>query len=224
LDEILYQYGNLLREVDDWFLACIHNHAEQIVCHRGCSACCRGLFDITLLDALYLKNGFELLPVHIQSAIRSKAMSRLNPLSERWPLFCASWLLNTIPESEWDDIMPEDDETPCILLSEEGTCLVYDHRPMTCRLNGIPLIDSDGEELFDDWCTLNFIEQEPRLMLDIHFPFKDLFTRELLLFQEMTAKLLGKAYNELDTLIPAAVCMDEDMLVRLVNNVSQINS
>ena len=224
MDEILYQYGTLLREVDGWFLTCIHNHVEQIACHRGCSACCRGLFDITLLDALYLKNGFERLPENIQSAIQLKALSRLNPLFERWPSFCASCLLNTISETEWDDIMPEDDETPCILLSEEGTCLIYDHRPMTCRLNGIPLIDNDGEELFDEWCTLNFIDQDPRSMQDIRFPFNNLFARELLLFREMTAKLLGKAYNELDTLIPAAVFMDKVMLSRLVKNISQIKT
>jgi len=208
LDAIFARYGDLLREVDRWFATCLHGHADLIACHRGCSACCRGLFDITLLDALYLRSGFDRLPNSLQHEIRLKAMSRLNEITDTWPEFSAPWLLNPIPESEWDDIMPEDDETPCVLLSEEGTCLVYDHRPMTCRLNGIPLIDISGEELFDDWCTLNFIDQDPCGMADIRHPFKELFAQELLLFQELTKKILGKSLNEVDTLIPAAVCMD----------------
>jgi len=208
LDSIFDRYGDLLREVDSWFATCLHGHADLIACHRGCSACCRGLFDITLLDALYLRSGFDRLPDSLQRKVRVKAMRRLNEITDKWPEFQAPWLLNPIPEPEWDDIMPEDDETPCVLLSEEGTCLVYDHRPMTCRLNGIPLIDTSGEELFDEWCTLNFIDQDPRGITDIRHPFKDLFAQELLLFQELMKKLLGKSLNEVDTLIPAAVCMD----------------
>jgi len=145
-------------------------------------------------------------------------MSRLNALTINHPEFSAPWLLNPIPESEWDDIMPEDDETPCVLLSEEGACLVYDYRPMTCRLNGIPLIDASGEELFDEWCTMNFIDQDPRRMLDVRYPFRELFAQELLLFRELTERLLGKTFNEIDTLIPAAVCMDAETVIRFLKH------
>jgi Fe-S-cluster containining protein len=218
LNELFERYGDLLREVDTWFASCLHGHADLISCHRGCSACCRGLFDITLLDALYLRSGFDRLADSLQHEIRQKAMFRLNAITNNWPEFSAPWLLNPIPESEWDDIMPEDDETPCVLLSKEGTCLVYDYRPMTCRLNGIPLIDTSGEELFDEWCTLNFIDQDPRLLLGVRYPFRELFAQELLLFRELTERLLGKNCNEIDTLIPAAVCMDAEMVIRLLKH------
>ncbi|NVN89482.1 MAG: YkgJ family cysteine cluster protein [Desulfuromonadales bacterium] len=221
MDGILYHYGILLQEVDSWFTTCLHKHADLIACRHGCSACCRGLFDITLLDALYLRSGFEQLPESVRSAVRLKAASRLAVLNTLWPAIGEHWLLNTIPESEWDDIMPEDDETPCILLSNDGACLVYDHRPMTCRLNGIPLIDSDGEELFDEWCTLNFVDQDPRGIMDLRYPFKELFSQELMLFREMTERVLGRVFNELDTLIPAAICMDVGMLIAHVKHDSQ---
>jgi hypothetical protein len=108
--------------------------------------------------------------------------------------------------------MPEDDETACVLLSEQGSCLVYDHRPMTCRLNGIPLIDTSGEELFDDWCTMNFISQDPRALPELRHPFRDLFAQELLLFRELSTRLLGEPFNEIDTLIPAALCMNTELI------------
>ena len=214
MQDILDRYSNLLQEVDQWFAGCVQRHEELIICAKGCSSCCRGLFDITLLDALYLRSGFNLLSEDLQNSIRLKAKKQLEPLAARWPIFISPWILNSIPETEWDDLMPEDDETPCPLLSETGHCLVYANRPMTCRLNGIPLIDISGEELFDDWCTLNFVDCDPLSFDDLRYSFNDLFAQELLLFQELTRRLLGNAISELDTIIPAAVFVDAEMVRR----------
>lgn len=213
MDDILDRYAGLLREVDRWFAGCLRRHGGLIECHNGCSACCRGLFDITLLDALHLRRGFELLPDDVRRGVRLKARARLDDLASRWPAFNAPWTLNRIPEEEWDEMMPEEDETPCPLLSDRGACLVYEHRPMTCRLNGIPLIDAGGELLFDEWCSLNFVDADPLALTDLHHPFNDLFAQELLLFRELTRRLLGEALSELDTIIPAAVFIDAETVV-----------
>jgi len=212
LQDILDRYAGLLAEVDGWFSDCLERYGDRIACSQGCSSCCRGLFDITLLDALFLREGFDKLPDAVRQDVLMKAGARLDGITARWPDFTAPWILNRIPETEWDAIMPEDDETPCPLLSERGDCLVYEYRPMTCRLNGIPLIDTSGEELFDDWCTLNFTDVDPRAFEDLRHPFSDLFAQELLLFREMTRQLLGEAISELDTIIPAAVFIDAEML------------
>ena len=215
MNDILDQYGNLLQEVDGWFESCLARHSGVIACHHGCSECCRGLFDITLLDALYLKRGFDQLPVSVQQTVQMKAAGRLDGLTTLWPDFTRPWTLNHIPEVQWDEMMPEDDETLCPLLSDQGACLVYAHRPMTCRLNGIPMIDTSGEELFDEWCSLNFVDSDPIRLVDIRHPFNDLFTQELLLFRELMRRIFGKAVSELDTIIPAAVFLDADT-VRLI--------
>ena len=210
MDDLLDRYECLLGEVDGWFETCLSRHAGMIACHRGCSACCRGLFDLTLLDALCLKRGFDRLPTSVQQAVQLKAVARLVGLTEQWPEFTRPWTLNHIPEQTWDEMMPEEDETPCPLLSADGTCLVYAQRPMTCRLNGIPLIDTNGEALFDEWCTLNFQGCDPVELEDIRHSFTELFTQELLLFRDLTRRIFGKAVNELDTIIPAAVFLNAD--------------
>lgn len=221
MNDLLDHYGILLQEVDTWFASCLEKHPHSIVCHHGCSECCRGLFDITLLDALHLKRGFDLLPELQKRSIQVKAAGRLHYLSDMWPEFNRPWILNHLPEEQWDLMMPEDDETPCPLLSEQGACMVYAHRPMTCRLNGIPLIDSSGEELFDEWCSLNFVDSDPVCCEDILHPFKELFTQELLLFRELTRRLFGKAVQELDTIIPAALFLD-DVTVGLIRLPGQV--
>lgn len=212
MKELLKRYADLLGEVDRWFGACLQKHAHQMQCRNGCSACCRGLFDITILDALYLRSGFDLLPRDMQRKLRLKAGARLDQLASRWPLFTFPWILNRLPESIWEEMMPEDDETPCLLLDEDGSCLLYEHRPMTCRLHGVPLFDLSGEALSDEFCTLNFAGLEPGLIEDIRHPFLELFAQELLLVRELTKHLLGDPCNELDTIIPAALLLDAEMM------------
>lgn len=205
---ILNRYQELLSEVDTWFTYCSLVAGDQIACQRGCSACCRGLFDITLLDARLVREGFEQLPQDIQQTVTAAAQQSITGIRNRWPDFDQPYLFNGYPEEEWDLVMPEEDESPCPLLGQDGLCLVYKHRPMTCRLNGIPMVDTSGEVLFDEWCSLNFIDVDPLKIQELRCHFNDIFTQEQLLFREFTQRLFGKPFNELDTVIPAAVLIN----------------
>lgn len=207
---LLDRYRELLGEVDTWHAHCCLVAGDQISCQRGCSACCRGLFDITLLDAYLLRDGFSRLPVQLQQHITAKAIQRIMAVRTLWPDFAAPFLLNCYPEEQWDQAMPDNDETPCPLLDEQGDCLLYDNRPMTCRLHGIPLVDVSGEQLFDEWCSLNFTTSNPLEMTSLQASFNDIFKHEQLLFRTFTTMLLGSPFNELDTMIPAALLLDFD--------------
>jgi len=221
VNDFLDTYSSLLGEVDIWFSRCLERHPDLIACRNGCSACCRGLFDITLLDAIHLKRGFETLPEPVRHELQQTASRRLEQLSLVNPEFVEPWLLNGIPERDWDALMPEEDDTPCLLLSKNGECLVYESRPMTCRLNGIPLIDVSGEELFDEWCTLNFTKDDPRHLPELRFEFTELFSRELLLFQRLIHHLTGAIRNEVDLFIPAAVVLDCNKIVAAIQRLDR---
>ena len=219
--QILHQYGQLLIEVDDWFAGCMSRFPDQIRCRSGCSGCCRGLFDITLLDALYLKAGIDRLPPETRQTVAGRALKRLERLEREWPVFAYPWLLDAILEEERGRMMPEYDTTPCILLSDNGCCLAYGHRPMTCRLHGIPLYDLSGDEVSDEWCTLNFTGLQTENLLEIRHGFYDLFAQELLLMLEMSNRMFGTAVRELDTVIPAAVLLDEEMVAAVRASMAQ---
>ena len=208
MKEILERYGALLREVDGWFADCLKRYPSAIRCGAGCSACCRGLFDITLLDAWYLKSGFDGLPAKVREKVTGRAVERLKGLQKLWPEFTLPYILNYRPDEDWEELMPEEDETPCSLLGSDGKCLVYEYRPMTCRLNGVPLVDVSGEVFFDEWCTLNFTKKNPLELHELRWEFNVLFRRELLIFRDFTGLLLNKAFNELDTFIPTALLID----------------
>jgi Fe-S-cluster containining protein len=182
----------------------------HIACRAGCSGCCRGLFDITLLDAWYLKTGFDRLDQGVRETVLEKCRERLAWMRERWPELDVPYLLNYRHEDDWELLMPEEDETPCVLLSASGGCLLYDHRPMTCRLHGIPVVDSSGEAFYDEWCTLNFTAVDPLQMPELRGEFNRLFKDELALFKGFTSVLLQQEFNELDTFIPLALLMEFD--------------
>jgi Fe-S-cluster containining protein len=208
MKEILRKYCELLSRVDAWFAGCAGKHTSSITCGSGCSECCRALFDITLLDAFYLKSGFDTLDPAIRCAVLVEARKRLVGLQRHWPDFGEPYILNYRPEEEWAILMPEDDETPCPLLGKDGTCMVYAFRPMTCRLHGLPLVDFSGEVLHDEWCTLNFKGRNPLELKELRWEFNDLFRKELLIFRELTERLMNKPFNELDTFIPTALLID----------------
>lgn len=208
LRALLVPYQTLLSQVDAWFSRCSLAAGDAIACRRGCSGCCRGLFDITLLDAFLLKDGFDQLPSQTQQPVEQAARSRISQIQQLWPDFDHPFLLNLHPEEEWELLMPEEDETPCALLGDDGLCLVYEQRPMTCRLHGVPMVDESGEVLFDEWCSMNFSDCDPLAMQGLQAPFNSIFYQEQLLFREFTRRLLGQPFNELDTLIPAAVLLD----------------
>ena len=207
-DNIFSSYRRLLASVDSWFAGCMSSAASQIACRSGCSECCRGLFDITLLDAWYLQRGFELLPAEQRDRLREEAFRRLSRIQRLWPEFSHPYLLNLRPEEEWEELMPDDDEMPCILLDDSGCCLLYDYRPMTCRLHGLPLVDISGEVMHDEWCTMNFVADDPLKRLELRGEFDSMFKEEVLLFRLFSRALSKKDFNELDTFIPAALLID----------------
>lgn len=208
LASLLNSYRTLLDGVDIWFATCLKSAPPGLLaCRRGCSACCRGLFDITLLDAFLLREGFSQLPSAVQKQVLARCRPRLAELQARWPQLAPPYLLNALPDEGWTE-MPEGDETPCPLLGDDSLCLVYAYRPMTCRLHGLPNIDLSGEDFSTDVCTLH--PGNPHTLPDaaLRWHFRTTFSRECELLRAFTGQLTGTPTCEADTFIPLALLAD----------------
>ncbi len=207
IQNIVRHYQTLLTSVDNWFSRCQASCEGHIHCVVGCSACCRGLFDITLLDAFLLQTGFRRLPQELQEIVRVKAEKRLRQLQADWPELRQPYLLNHLPDDLWTK-MPEDDLTPCPLLGEDGSCLVYEHRPMLCRTHGLPNIDDSGESFSDLFCSLNFAGIDPLSLDKLRWSFRRVYAQEFDLLALFNRQLLGSPLREADTFIPLALLID----------------
>ncbi len=215
-EHIITSYGLLAQKVDDWFQRCCSNQPEAIACKRGCSDCCRGLFDITILDAALLSKGVVGLGPAVREPLAFKARSRLEALKLVLPEFSFPWLLNRFSE-EYVTNQLIDDDAPCIFLNDAGECIVYDFRPLTCRLHGIPAYDMHDDCYSDEHCSLNFIGVKlphPQLA---RADFPGIFREEQKLLTLLTNELFGFPVGRCDTLIPAAVCVDYQEMT-LVNS------
>lgn len=210
----LNNYLQLLHRVDAWFDQCLLAAPSSIACTKGCSACCRGLFDITLLDAYLLQTGFKRLSTLQRSEVLVRVRKRLSQLQQQWPELQPPYILNTLPHQQWLQ-MPEDDLTPCPLLGADGLCLLYDYRPLTCRLHGVPHVDVSGTVFCDSWCTLNFTCDDPLAMPELRAPFEQFFQREVELLSQFNSRLLGDSCSERDTFIPLALLIDFPTLTKM---------
>jgi len=88
LRQTLADYRTLLQEVDTWFAGCVAAAAgtERIACRQGCNECCRGLFDITLLDAFLIQEAVnDLEKTILEAARRRAALRRRFSAAPCWP-------------------------------------------------------------------------------------------------------------------------------------------
>lgn len=138
-------YRDILQHADRFFREVASARPDQLQCN-GCSLCCYGLFEIGSGDISVLAEGLASLHPSRRNAIIRKAVAIVagsaHPnLRECGPI-------------EKDVFFDRTASTACPNLSDEGRCLVYEHRPLVCRTFGIPL--REGDRYVGDVCELNF--------------------------------------------------------------------
>ncbi|MBW2369793.1 MAG: YkgJ family cysteine cluster protein, partial [Deltaproteobacteria bacterium] len=109
----------------------------EVTCKIECSDCCHALFDISLVEALYLNYHFKrVFSDKQQAALRDKANT-------------ADRIIYKIKRNARKHLESGQDEDAivralsverirCPLLNDQSKCDLYDHRPVTCRLYGVP--------------------------------------------------------------------------------------
>lgn len=132
------RYENIVRQVDGIFAKIQEQHGDLVRCGQGCSDCCYALFDLPLVEALYLNHHFN---KKFSGMERSNVLDRADDADReihriKRRAFRASQ--DGRPSSE---ILLEMAKVKirCPLLGQDDLCVLYDHRPLTCRLYGVPM-------------------------------------------------------------------------------------
>ena len=133
ITHLLQRYELLVAKADQAFQKMKKEFPECIKCNPCCSDCCHALFGLFLIEAVYLKRHFDKLGRKERRAALlrgNKADKELKKLEQR---------LQT------QDINPRTTNYPlererirCPLLGDNEECVLYPHRPITCRVYGIP--------------------------------------------------------------------------------------
>lgn len=111
----------------------------EIVCRAGCFGCCIGLFEISLPEALLVREGFDSLPAQERAEIRSRAEHIVRKTAASFPGNVRTGILDPGRTEEADDAYFDaaaDHACPMLELPS-GRCRVYAFRPITCRTYGL---------------------------------------------------------------------------------------
>jgi Fe-S-cluster containining protein len=217
-NHLLSEYGKLLSQVDYWFASVQKRYPKEVVCGKGCYDCCLGLFDISLLDAYYLLQGFNRLPKPVQWQVIQRSKKIIAQIRKIQSNLNPPYYLTELSDEDVDTLCDKFAELRCPLLGTRNQCLVYEYRPMTCRMHGLPMIDIEEGGYYDSpkqqrfnivgWCERNFKRKKIAELTDLAYPFTELDKKELELFIQFTKALFDKPVYEIYLFIPAALMLD----------------
>lgn len=161
LERICAGDRTLVRIVDQAMAEAERRSGSWIACRIGCTACCMGLFPITQLDALRLRQGLEELRKTDPDRAR-RVTERARAAVERFaPFFPGDLATGVLPDDEAaeDEFFDRAGDDPCPALDpDSGACDLYAARPITCRTFG-PAVRVAGEAL--GHCELCYAGAEP---------------------------------------------------------------
>lgn len=131
------KYEKLVAASDSAFDRVKQAHAECVKCTEGCADCCHAVFDLTLIEALYINHRFkEKFKGEERADLEDKA-NRTDRLMAKIKRRAQEELLAGRSEEEILTGLAKE-RVRCPLLNAKDLCELYDYRPLTCRFYGIP--------------------------------------------------------------------------------------
>lgn len=161
------EYESLLKTADAVFDRMKGEYPQCVACKVGCADCCKALFDLTFIEALYINHHFKR---SFENRLEEKAIliEKANR-SDREVYKIKKKAYKALEEGRPEPEILADlakERVPCPLLNAEEQCDLYEFRPITCRFYGIPTaIGGQGHT-----CGIsNFVkgEQYPTVNLDV---------------------------------------------------------
>jgi len=134
--EYFKKYEELVAGADSAFTQVDQACPGCVACKKGCSDCCNALFDLTLIEALYLNHHFKQLPPEVKNRVylRADKADRKIIIAKK-----KAFRLQEKGESRESVLqMVGQEKIRCPFLGDDDRCEMYAYRPITCRLYGVP--------------------------------------------------------------------------------------
>jgi len=157
LKEHFVKYEALVQMVDGVFERVKKEYPKEVFCREKCSDCCYAIFDLTLIEALYLNDKF----LNNFSGKPKNDIIEIAGKTDR--------VLVKMKRKAYQEVQKGGDELEivgkisqerirCPLLGEDNLCVMYEHRPITCRIYGIPTSTAGVSHICG---RTNFIQGKP---------------------------------------------------------------
>lgn len=176
--------------------------ADCVKCNTGCSDCCYALFDISLIEALYIHHHFMRT---LDEAAQEVLIEKANDADRKiYKIKRRAYKAAAGGQEEAKILSAMTNErVRCPLLNDDKKCDLYPYRPITCRLYGIPTaINGVGQT-----CGLSGFEPgKPYPTVHIDIFYRRLYDISLELVKAIRSRHIKMA----DMLIPLSMALITD--------------
>ncbi len=208
LKEHFVKYEALVQIVDAVFDRVKNEFPKEVFCREKCSDCCYAIFDLTLIEALYLKDQFA-------KKFSGSEKSSILEVADK-----TDRVLTKMKRKAYKDAKNGEDQLEiiakmsqervrCPLLGEDNLCSMYDKRPITCRIYGIPT-STEGVSHICGRTNFNQGDAYPTLNMD------KIYTQLQLLSAQLVKDINSEKIKMHEILIPVSMTLmtnfDEDYL------------
>lgn len=131
------KYEELVSKADSAFERVKQAYAECVECQEKCADCCFALFDLTLIEALYINHKFN---EKVKDSKKAELLEKANRADRKVHKLKRKAYQDLQAGKSEDEVLAElaSERLRCPLLNEDELCDLYDNRPLTCRFYGIP--------------------------------------------------------------------------------------
>lgn len=138
LEKVFKKYETFVDQLDGVFESVRQQYSDCVKCKLECSDCCHALFDLSLVEALYINAKFL---ETIDAEKKPEIMEDANKTDRQvYQLKRKAFKAVAAGEKTEEQVLLEmaAERIRCPLLNKENRCDLYASRPVTCRLYGIP--------------------------------------------------------------------------------------
>ncbi len=131
------QYLSLRDKADQAFKKVAEQLPDCVTCKIGCADCCHALFDLSLVEALYINHQFN---KNFEGQTRELLLEKANRADRK------IYKIKRQAHKEFEAGKTEAEilekvaaiKIRCPMLNDHDRCEIYAFRPITCRLYGVP--------------------------------------------------------------------------------------
>lgn len=199
LDKHFVKYEALVGMVDQVFDRVKKEFPKEVFCREKCSDCCYAIFDLTLIEALFLNHKFN-------EKFSGKEKADLLAIADKTDRTLAKMKRDAYKQvkdgADQLEIVGKmsQERVRCPLLGENNLCLMYEYRPITCRVYGIPTSTAGASHICG---RTNFVQGKayPTLNMD------KIYTQLQLLSAELVKDINSSNIRMHELLIPVSMSM-----------------
>lgn len=131
------KYEAISAKADELFAKVQEEFPECVKCEIKCADCCHALFDLSLIEAIYINHRFNEI---FKGTERERLIDKSNRADRKTYMIKKKAYKDKEAGKNEVEILMElaAERVRCPLLNDDEKCDLYEYRPITCRLYGMP--------------------------------------------------------------------------------------